>query len=221
MNILQKINLFLAKNIQLLSHEIRKPHYEYEIFGKQFEKFVSNEISNFLNSENIVHRNAFNKNEFPDIRLIDPKIAIDIKCGSHYSKKGSILVKTNNSQNDLGTIRSWTKKIEEFTEIYFIFVEYSLTPLEREINRITFRPFYEYLGVKNDIISYRLKDGNLRPKNFAEFDTPHITSYDNFKHLLKATDRNRSIKLAKEHLRKLDKEDISELLKELNITQSV
>ena len=60
----------------------------------------------------------FKKNVYPDIKLPDYDISIDIKSGSTKNKDGDIFKKVTNSCNDLGTINSWiTKKIHQSKNI--------------------------------------------------------------------------------------------------------
>ena len=66
-----------------------------------------------------------------------------------------------------------------------------------KIDEIYFNHIYYFVGMKNNILSYREKDGNLRPKSFHEFNNSNIKDYKHFLECLHNTDKIRAKKICK------------------------
>ena len=169
------------------------------------------------------YRRARNKNEFPDLTLLRRHdIAIEIKAGnrSAYNDKKRVWVKCNNSNNDLGTLESWPGKILKFAgeNIYFLFIEYDFTPGHQEIIDIKIDHFYKFVGLNEDgFLSYREKDGNLRPKNFDE--PAPLATFEQFRVLFQPTVIYRAKKLIEKHIASVPDAERNEFLGSLMIGQ--
>lgn len=195
-----------------LEEVLKEKKFKYETFGKEIEEYVTPELialfteTGFIDS-NADYKIAENKNAFPDFILHTNKpLGIEIKSGNHSKKAGNRWVGANNSQNDLGTLNSWPKKLRQFEgeNIFFIFIEYNFNNVERKIVDIKIDHFYNFLGLqKNGLLKYREKDGNLRPKNFDEVSP--ITTFEQFNELFTKTVVYRSLRIIKRH-RKIIKE---------------
>ena len=186
--------LLSCKKIQKLINHCMK----YETFGKDIEEPIQKFLEKKL--KNIKFQFASNKNVYPDIKLPDYDISIDIKSGSTKNKDGDIFKKVTNSCNDLGTINSWiNKKIHQSKKHYLIFVKYTPDDYGNniKIDEIYFNHIYYFVGMKNNILSYREKDGNLRPKSFHEFNNSNIKDYKHFLECLHNTDKIRAKKICK------------------------
>lgn len=213
--------------ITFLKQVIINQKFNYETFGKDIEKHVLPEILRILRLKGIIKSNsdyhlAQNKNEFPELTLFTkPNLAIELKSGNHFKKKKGKWGVCKNSENDMGTLNSWSKKLNKFggENIYYFFIEYSFNDTKEEIIDIKFEPFYKFLHVTAGILKYREKDGNLRPK---DFDKPSIiNSFEDFKSFVAGTEIYRSKRIIKKHFQSLPKKDIEALQKELDIISSI
>ena len=213
----KRIILHLQKTIE--THD-----FDYKTFGTAIEDFVLDEIIKILTEEKIISnkddfKRAENKNEFPDLRIIKPcLLALEVKSGNHSRKNGREWVVCKNSNNDMGTLNTWAKKIKEFggENIYYIFIEYNFNDSVKKILDVKVNPFYEFLTHNESrILRYREKDGNLRPKNFDS--PPKILSAKEFEGLLLKTRWYRSSRIIKKHAKSLPKEKMDKLYKELGL----
>lgn len=173
----------------------------YKSFGTTIEKPVIKYLQEALKYKfnSLKIKTAGNKNEFPDLSIVaDKKIALDIKSGCKYNGKKII----KNSNNDLGTIRSWSEKIEKYEEILFLYIIYEREgEYVKDIKSVKISEFYEFIGINKDgLLCYRKKDGNLRPLNFEDFDKPKINSLKSFEELLEITNLYRSLDIISEHI---------------------
>jgi len=186
----------------------------YRTFGTNIEDYLSPEVIKIFRKGGFIKKEsdyveAPNKNHFPDFELkTTSSLALDFKSGNRSRKTGNRWVSTNNSNNDLGTLNSWPKKIGKFggDNIYFLFIIYNINNKKREILDIQIDPFYKFLGLtKTGVIKYREKDGNLRPRDF--YKEPLITSKSQFCSLFKKTIMYRSEKIIKKHRKILKSTD--------------
>lgn len=196
---------------QHLSAVVTAKSFNYRTFGTEIEESIIDEIIKIFVESDLIkdesdYQIARNKNEFPDFLLKSILLAVDIKSGSVNRKKGNEWVVTNNSNNDLGTLNEWPRKIDEFGEenIYFVFIIYNFTRDKNIIVDVQIDNFYRFVGKsKQGLLRYREKDGNLRPRNFTA--RPSIEDFQQFKDLLKQTVTHRSINLIKKHSKNVPK----------------
>lgn len=167
------------------------------------------------------YRRARNKNDFPDLTLFRQfDIAVEVKAGnrSEYNDKTKDWLVCNNSNNDLGTLNSWPDKIKQFggENIYFVFIEYDFTNKRQEIVDIKIDHFYRFVGMNEvGLLSYREKDGNLRPKNFDA--PPPIETFEQFRSLLRPTVIYRSKNIIQKHIVNVPGNERNEFLDSLKI----
>jgi len=220
LNEAKKILMDTSEKIkQSVSVEMEKRIFSYETFGKEIEVSVQNLIIEVF--EQVGHkeiRKAKDKNEFPDltITLSDGLLAIDIKAGNHYKKGDCCWKRCNNSENDLGTIRSWPEKLNKFggDNIYYVFIEYSISDKLHQIETVRIDPFYKFLDINSKgLLKYRKKDGNLRPKDFGV--QSKIDSVSQFNSLLTITTIERAKSIIQEHIETIPKEQRNAFLNEL------
>lgn len=192
----------------------------YKTFGTEIELFILPEVVRILRDGGVIqnvndYKLASNKNEFPDLIVrTDPPLAFELKSGNRSKLDNGIWKSCKNSANDLGTLNMWEKKLSLFNgeDIYYIYIEYHFTDKVQDIIDVKFEHFYKFVGLnKARLLSYREKDGNLRPKDF-DAQSP-ITSFDQFMKLLPPTKKYRSIRLVTKHLEGITDEDIEEVLK--------
>jgi hypothetical protein len=186
----------------------------YEIFGKEAETPISDTIEEYFRDEGITYTSnrAPTKNDFPDLEVeIDGvKYALEHKAGI-CNKKGQV---KNSAANDMGTINAYPEKINKYADnMYCTFVKYSVLNNDTiQINDIYFDKIYTFIGKGSGFdeqLQYREKDGNLRPKNWSDMENniTYFKSLSEFEAALESTDRYRSERIVKKHLKKLD--DIS------------
>ncbi len=206
-----------------LQDNLKNGNYSYRNFGTAVEPAVTNILVEIFQKAGIIrnqedYRIAKDKNEFPDFTLLssDPPLAIEFKSGNRCQLKVNKWVTCRNSENDMGTINEWPRKLKKFggENIYYLFIEYNFTDQVQEIVDVKIAPFYEFLDLNSDgLLRYREKDGNLRPKNF---DTdPPINSLEQFQKLIPVTAVYRSKRIIIKHLGQLSPEQRLEFLREL------
>jgi hypothetical protein len=196
--------------------------FSYETFGKDIEQHINMILKDILESNGIINTDndyhiAQNKNEFPDFTInCNQKIAIEYKSGNHRKKSGNQWVDCKNSNNDLGTLRSWDQKLTDFNgeNILFLYVEYSFDDVTKKIIDVKIDNFYKFLKVNGDgILRYRKKDGNLRPKDFNEGH--FLNSFEEFMALLTPTKIYRAKSIITEHIETIPEDQRDELLESL------
>ena len=127
-------------------------------------------------------------------------MAIEYKSGNEIKLEKGKWTSCKNSNNDMGTLNNWLSKIKKFgnENIYYVFVIYKFNNVTKEITDVQIAPFYKFIGLnKVGLLSYREKDGNLRPKDL--FGESQITSFEQFNRLFKKTIVYRSKRIIKKH----------------------
>lgn len=196
----------------------------YETFGKDVEPEISDIIEEYLNMQDLefeIHR-AKNKNYFPDLEVVIDNVsyAIEYKAGI-FDKNGE---KTLEPANDLGTLGSFSKKLMKFNDqIYCIFIKYSIDNNKNiSINEIYTDKIYKFMGKKDvnstTLVKYREKDGNLRPKNWNDFDNSviYFNNIEEFRIALYKTNLYRSAALVSKHLDTLTFSDLLNIRTTIN-----
>ncbi len=203
------INVLISSRVKIL-RDLRLVvgigSFDYRTFGTDIEKHLSNIIINIYKKSSFIKSSkdyivAPHKNYFPDFELkTAPAIAIEFKSGNRSQNRQGKWVAVNNSENDMGTLSEWPKKINKFggENIYYIFVIYNFDEKTKQVQNIKIAPFYEFLGLnKAKVLKYREKDGNLRPKDFDA--KPPIKTLQQFEQLLNKTVVYRSKRIIKKH----------------------
>lgn len=194
------------KILNYLRRAICTSKFDYRTFGTAIEEHLSSVIINIFKNNGFISNDndyiiAPHKNYFPDFELkTTPAIAIEFKSGNRSQNRLGKWTKVKNSENDMGTLNDWPKKIKKFggNNIYYVFVIYNFDEKTKQINQIDIAPFYRFLGLNADkLLKYREKDGNLRPKDF-DVDSP-IRTLQQFLDLLNKTVIYRSKRIIKKH----------------------
>lgn len=225
MNKKEIINTLLASKEEIktsLSKVIVDHHFDYRTFGTSIEDYLFDIVVSILKKKGLITKDdqfkrAKDKNEFPDLTIkTDPNLALEAKSGNRSKLVDGVWLPCKNSANDLGTLNTWEKKLKQFSgdDIFYIFIEYNFTDSEEKIIDIKIEPFYKFVGLNTaGTMSYREKDGNLRPKDFDA--TSPINSYSEFLELLPKTKKYRSNRIARKHLKDMSVDELKELFKGL------
>jgi hypothetical protein len=81
--------------------------------------------------------------------------------------------RSDNPENDLGTFRQYPDKKKLFNASFDLWVRYDDSESKIKIDRIFFNRSFKFVG-KSKLTGgakYRKKDGNMRPKSWAMFDS--------------------------------------------------
>jgi len=203
------VRVLVSANKEILSY-LRKVvnggDFNYRTFGTAIEEHLIAALIKIFEESGFIKNKADyaiaqHKNYFPDFELkTSPPIAIEFKSGNRNQNRNGKWVKVKNSENDMGTLSEWPKRIKRFgvDNIYYIFVIYNFNDRTKEVSSVETAPFYKFVGVNKDkLLKYREKDGNLRPKDF-DADSP-IKTFKQFKELFNKTVVYRSKRIIKKH----------------------
>ena len=195
-----------TKILRDLKEVVNAGDFDYRTFGTAIEKHLTDIIVSIFEKAGYIKNNkdyivAPHKNYFPDFELkTAPPIAIEFKSGNRNQNRQGKWATVKNSENDMGTLNEWPKRIKKFggKNIYYIFVIYNFSEKTKQVQNVEIAPFYEFLGLnKSKFIKYREKDGNLRPKNFDA--KPPIKTFEQFEQLINKTAVYRSRRIIKKH----------------------
>lgn len=180
--------------------------FNYRTFGTAIEEHLTDSLVRVFTENGFIKTNndyfvAPHKNYFPDFELrTSPSLAIEFKSGNKSQNRNGKWILVKNSENDMGTLNEWPRKIDKFGggNIFYVFVYYNFSDRAKEILDVEIEPFYKFLGVNKDrLLKYREKDGNLRPKDF-EAESP-IKTFKQFEELFGETIVYRSKRIIKKH----------------------
>ena len=192
--------------LSYLNKIVSDKDFSYRTFGTAIEEHLTDVLVKIFTEGGFIKSKsdyviAPNKNYFPDFELkITPNIAIEFKSGNKNQYRKEKWVAVKNSENDMGTLNEWPRKISKFggENIYYIFVIYNFNDKIKEVLDVVVAPFYQFIGLNSDgLLKYREKDGNLRPKNFGV--EPLIKTLKQFEELLNKTIIYRSKRIIKRH----------------------
>ena len=143
------------------------------------------------------------KNRLADFAII---------CGTNMIEI-SIKAARNSGQpeNDMGTFRDHENRKKLFAAAFTIWVRYEDKSGTLRAERVFFDRTWRFVGKSTlvDGVKYRKKDGNMRPKSWAMFDSGKSfwkTEAD-FEAAVKRAEVFRANELVKEHLSELSEED--------------
>jgi len=208
--------------VRHLQQTIKQHRFNYRTFGTEIEDFVTDKLVEILEKGSFIktkndYKIARTKNDFPDFTLkSNPYLALEIKSGNRSKISKGQWTTCKNSNNDMGTLNRWFKKIKQFgsENIYYLFIEYNFNDKVQEIINVKIAPFYNFLGLNREgLLKYREKDGNLRPKDFSA--SSPIQSIKQFNHLFSKTVIFRSKRITKKHLKNIPEKEREKFLEEL------
>ena len=143
------------------------------------------------------------KNRLADFAII---------CGTNTIEI-SIKAARNSGQpeNDLGTFRDHANREKLFAAAFTVWVRYEDKGGALRAERVYFDRTWRFVGKSTlvDGVKYRKKDGNMRPKSWAMFDSGKSPwkSEEDFEAAVKRAETFRANELVKEHLSDLSEED--------------
>src|SRR3989338_922658 len=153
-----------GKILSYLKKIVGSKDFSYRTFGTAIEEHLTDAIVKILTEGGFIKSGSDfavspNKNYFPDFELkTTPYLAIEFKSGNKSQYRNDKWVVVKNSENDMGTLNEWPKKIEKFggDNIYYIFVIYNFSEKTKQVQNVEIAPFYEFLGLnKSKFIKYR------------------------------------------------------------------
>ena len=135
-----------------------------------------------------------------------------IVCGTNTIEV-SIKTARNSGQpeNDMGTFRDHQNRRKQFAAAFTVWVRYEDKGGALWAERVFFDRSWRFVGKSTlvDGVKYRKKDGNMRPKSWAMFDSGKAfwKTEDDFEAAVKRAETFRANELVKEHLSDLSEED--------------
>jgi len=128
---------------------------------------------------------------------------------------------TGQPENDLGTFRDHPNRARLFTASFTVWVRYESAGETLRAERVFFDRTWRFVGKSTlvDGVKYRKKDGNMRPKPWAMFESgkSYWSSEIEFEAAVQRAETFRANELVKEYLTDLSEEDqrvLHERLKE-------
>jgi len=116
-----------------------------------------------------------------------------------------------NPENDLGTFRDHPNRKKLFAAAFTLWVRYDDSGKEIKCDRVFFDRSWRFVGKSTLVngVKYRKKDGNMRPKPWAMFDSgkSYWRSEDDFESAVKRAEHFRANELIKEYLDDLSDAD--------------
>ncbi|MCG3149043.1 MAG: hypothetical protein PCFJNLEI_02500 [Verrucomicrobiae bacterium] len=136
------------------------------------------------------------KNRLADLAIVCGGQTIEV---SIKAARGS-----QNPENDMGTFRDHANRKKLFVAAFTLFGRYVDSNSVIRVDRVFFDRTYRIVGKSTlvDGVKYRKKDGNMRPKPWAMFDTGKAfwESVEEFEAGVKRAESFRARELVKEHL---------------------
>jgi len=119
--------------------------------------------------------------------------------------------KAGNPENDMGTFRDHPNRKKLFAASFTVWVRYEDDGKEIKCDRAFFDRTWRFVGKSSlvDGVKYRKKDGNMRPKSWAMFDSGESLwkSESDFEAAMKRSELYRANELIKEYLDDLSESD--------------
>lgn len=144
------------------------------------------------------------KNRLADLAIVcaDGVIEISIKTARAAA----------NPENDLGTFRDYPRRKRLFAASFALWVRYVEAGETIRCDRVFFDRAWRFVGrsAQVDGVKYRKKDGNMRPKPWAMFDSGAAfwNSEAEFEAALRRSETHRANELIKEYLATLSDNDL-------------
>ena len=111
----------------------------------------------------------------------------------------------------MGTFHEHPARRKIFADSFTLWVRYDDSGKEIKCDRVFFDKTWRFVGKSSlvDGVKYRKKDGNMRPKSWAMFDSGESPwkSEEDFEAAVKRAETFRANELINEHLKELTDED--------------
>lgn len=135
-----------------------------------------------------------------------------IRCGTNVIEISIKAARaTENPENDMGTFRDHPNREKLFAAAFTLWVRYEDQGGTLRAERVFFDRTWRFVGKSSlvDGVKYRKKDGNMRPKPWAMFDSgkAYWQSEAEFELAVKRSETYRANELVKEYLSDLSEED--------------
>lgn len=143
------------------------------------------------------------KNRLADLAVVvgDETIEISIKAAQRSA----------NPENDMGTFHDHPNRAKLFADSFTLWVRYDAASGVIRCDRVFFDRTWRFIGKSSlvDGVKYRKKDGNMRPKPWAMFDSSEAfwKTEAEFEAAVKRAETYRANELIKEHLQDLTEQD--------------
>ena len=116
-----------------------------------------------------------------------------------------------NPENDMGTFHDHPNRTKLFVDSFTLWVRYEDASGMIKCDRVFFDRTWRFVGKSSlvDGVKYRKKDGNMRPKPWAMFDSGETfwKTEQEFEAAVKRAETYRANELIKEHLQDLSEQD--------------
>lgn len=135
-----------------------------------------------------------------------------IRCGTNTIEVSIKAARAaENPENDMGTFRDHPNRGKLFVASFTVWVRYEDKGETLRAERVFFDRTWRFVGKSTlvDGVKYRKKDGNLRPKPWAMFDSgkAYWSSEEEFELAVKRSETYRANELVKEYLTDLSEDD--------------
>lgn len=135
-----------------------------------------------------------------------------IRCGTNVIEISIKAARgSENPENDMGTFRDHPNREKLFTASFTLWVRYEDNGGTLRAERVFFDRTWRFVGKSTlvDGVKYRKKDGNMRPKPWAMFDSgkAYWTNETEFERAVKRSETYRANEMVKEYLTDLSEED--------------
>ena len=135
-----------------------------------------------------------------------------IRCGTNVIEISIKAARRSaNPENDMGTFHEHPGRKKVFTDSFTLWVRYDDSGSEIKCDRAFFDRTWRLVGKSSlvDGVKYRKKDGNMRPKSWAMFDSgkSYWNNETEFEAAVKRAEAFRANELVKEHLEGLSESD--------------
>lgn len=137
---------------------------------------------------------------------------VAIRCGKNVIEVSiKAAQRTGNPENDMGTFRDHSNRQRRFSASFTLWVRYESAGENLRAERAFFDRTWRFVGKSSlvDGVKYRKKDGNMRPKPWAMFDSgqAYWKSEAEFAAAVKRAETYRANELVKEYLPDLSEDD--------------
>jgi hypothetical protein len=194
-------------------------HGSYTTVWRQFEDAAIDALCEIL-PKHIVGLNAKKFDRGTTGREKNRLADLAIVCGTNVIEVSiKAAQRTGNPENDMGTFRDHPKRDRQFSASFTLWVRYESEGENLRAERAFFDRTWRFVGKSSlvDGVKYRKKDGNMRPKPWAMFDSgqAYWPSEAEFASSVKRAEAYRANELVKEYLTDLSEDDQHVLLERL------
>jgi hypothetical protein len=177
-----------------------------------FRESLKKHIPGLTDKNFDVGQTGSEKNRLADLAIMVSNQAIEV---SVKAARGS-----QSPENDMGTFRDHSNREKLFVASFTLFGRYRDSGSTITVDRVFFDRTYWFVGRSTLVdggVKYRKKDGNMRPKPWAMFDSGKAfwNSEDEFEAAMKRSAKFRASSLVKEYLSDMTDDDQRLLLDEL------